>query len=375
MIKLAESYLLLVFDLVEYSKHNDTQQEIYFSEIQDFVRNSLFRLKLESESTVKICTGDGMYIGVKNTNTNLKALLDFTIDLYEWGFTKEYLFRTAIDVGNVSIKNDITGNKNIVGSAINDLSRISGAGDKSSIVIGSELFKQKFHNTDNCFGISFKNICESCIYDKHNYPHIFHSIVLIRGTKEFGSTKTLKINYKNHVFSTEYPKEERKDYFFKKLENSEEVVFYAIVNEGTLESIKKINLAEDRRLKITIIYASDNLEAPINDFMHSIEKNDFRAKHKSINEIKEWYNTIKPNYPLVELSLYEYDKMPLFGASFVDYKKKGGFIHFSHYLPGLHQKDDPYIEVEWNTEQESPLFKTYSELLRNQIFPSLKKIN
>ena len=102
--------------------------------------------------------------------------------------------------------------------------------------------------------------------------------------------------------------------------------------------------------------------------------NDFNDKTKSIEEIKKWYNSIKKEYPAVELKIYEYETMPLFGASFVDYKKKGGFIHFSQYLPGLHQKGDPYIEVEWNTEQEPPLFKTYSELLRNQILPNLKSI-
>lgn len=371
---MAESYLLLVFDLVEYSKHNNTQQETYFSEVQEFVRNTLVSRNLENASTVKICTGDGMYIGVKNNDSNLKSLIEFTIDLYQWGDSKGYLFRTALDVGNVSIKTDITGNKNIVGSAINDLSRISGAGDKNSIVIGHTLFKEKFENSDDCFGIPFKSICESCIYDKHNFPHIFNSVVFIRAEKEYGSYTTLRINYKNHIYSTEYPKEERKAYFYSKLKNAEEVVFYAIVNGGTLDSIKHINLEKGKKVKISVIYAADNLEVAINNFMHSTEKNDFNDKHKSIGEIRNWYNTIKNDYPLVQLKIFEYEKMPLFGGSFVDFRKKGGFIHFSQYLPGLHQKETPYIEVEWNTEQEPPLFKTYSELLRNQILPELKLI-
>lgn len=371
---MAVSYILLVFDLVEYSKHNDTQQEIYFSELQNFVSNTLISRNLESESTVKICTGDGMYIGVENNDSNLKSLIDFTLDLYQWGFDKEYIFRTAIDVGNVTIKEDITGNKNIVGSSINDLSRISGAGDKGSIVIGHALFKQKFSNTDNCFGIPFKNICESYIYDKHNFPHTFNSVVFTRNNIKYGSEEVLRINYKNHVYSKEFPKDERKKYFYSKLQNAEEVVFYAIVNGDTLNSIKQIKLQKNKKVKITIIYASDNLENQINNFMHNIEKNDFKVKQKSIKEITDWYDSIKTDFPLVEVKLYEYETMPLFGGSFVDYNKKGGFIHFSQYLPGLHQKEDPYIEVEWNTEQEPPLFKIYSELLRNQILPTLNPI-
>ncbi|SEQ44388.1 hypothetical protein SAMN04487977_104260 [Treponema bryantii] len=372
---MAVSYLLLVFDLVEYSKHNNTQQETYFIEVQNFVRNTLINRNLENNSTVKICTGDGMYLGVENNDSNLKSLIEFTLDLYQWGESKGYLFRTAIDVGNVSIETDINNNKNIVGSAINDLSRISGAGDKKSIVIGHTLFKEKFENSNDCFGIPFKNICQSCVYDKHNFPHIFNSVIFIRNKKEYGSDTVLRINYKNHVYSSEYPKEERKNYFYSKLKNAEEVVFYAIVNKGTLDSIKQINLEKNKSIRISVIYAADNLETSINTFMHSTYKNDFNDKAKSIEEIKNWYNSIKKDYPSVELKLFEYEKMPLFGASFVDYQKRGGFIHFSQYLPGLYQKEDPYIEVEWNTEQEPPLFKTYSELLRNQILPELKLIN
>ncbi len=373
---MASSYLLLVFDLVEYSKHNDTQQETYFTEVQTFVKKTLKKRNLESKKTVKICTGDGMYIGVENNDANLIALINFTLDLYDWGNNSKgkYLFRTAIDVGNITLKTDITGNKNIVGSTINDLSRISGAGDKGSIIIGHELFKEKFTNSDNCFGIPFKNICESYVYDKHNFPHLFNSLVFTREYKEYGSNEILRINYKNHVYSTEYPKEERKQYFFKKLEHAEEVVFYAIINGGTLNSIKQIQLSKERKLKITVIYAADSLQTQINSFMNCADKNDFKVKHNSINEITEWYKSIKSDYPLVELKMYEYDDMPLFGASFVDYKKKGGFIHFSQYLPGLHQKEDPYLEVEWNTEQEPPLFKIYSELLRKNILSKVKQI-
>lgn len=373
---MAQSYLLLVFDLVEYSKHNDTQQETYFTDVQDFVRETLVRRNLESDSIVKICTGDGMYIGVENNDSNLKALIDFTLDLYLWGKSdNKYLFRTALDVGNVTIKTDITENKNIVGSAINDLSRISGAGDKSSIVIGHKLYQEKFANTDNCFGIPFKHICESYVYDKHDFPHCFHSLIFIRDGEEFGSTTPLRINYKNHVYSKEYPKEERKEYFYKKLENAKDVVFYGIVNKGTLDSIKQISLEKDKKTLIRVIYAADGLEAQINEFMNCADKNDFRIKHQSIENIKIWYKTVKSDFPLLEVKLYEYDKMPLFGASFVDFEKKGGFIHFSQYLPGLNQKDDPYIEVEWNTEQEPPLFKTYSELLRNIVLRELNPIS
>ena len=134
-----EVYFIIYLDLVGYSKNNEPIQVRFFKKFQREIHHLLYD-DIINHDCILIPTGDGMIIGIKNSNDDdfLKSI-DIVVGIINWANQNNSKLRSSIHVGDVNLLIDINKNKNIVGNTINDAARmLSGAED------GSNNSKQDF---------------------------------------------------------------------------------------------------------------------------------------------------------------------------------------------------------------------------------------
>lgn len=369
------SLFIVNIDLVGYSKKTEPEQcmfaEDFHSKILEIISN------MNIQEPILIPTGDGIFLGYENSDStkDFMTAIDFVFEIKKWADKKNLKFRTAINCGSVNIlEKDVNGNRNIVGNLINDTARIISAGEEDAVIIHKDYYEKFIRGDKKTIGkYYFEKIDSGTVLDKHHYTHICYSVTISEGDIVVGNTNPLKLNYMTQICSSDIPKSENlKNSFQKRIGSASEVVFYGIYNPTTVESIKKIDCSDNRKINVTVVYAADKLKDKIRKFFGSDkEKLDPSNKKKSIASIRE-YCKGKPN---ITLSLKEYSELSTFGASLVDFNASGkGFMHISNYLQGVVPDKTPYFELEYLTERMPFLYKFYLDFFHNNILPKLNDI-
>lgn len=190
---------IILFDIVGYSLLSDEDQYITIysinQKLKDFLRILYGQSFLKGEEVVLgfAATGDGAYIVLNHTFSGYGMFMAISLrtSLLQLRNQTNNLFsglRTAIHFGPAIPIEDITGNKNFVGSGLNDCSRLfpcdkniianqSHIKDDNYIVISSPAlhqFKEKYSGKEvNEFLkiIKFEIGDELIFLDKHNKEH------------------------------------------------------------------------------------------------------------------------------------------------------------------------------------------------------------
>jgi hypothetical protein len=374
---MVEAYIILFIDLVDYSTNNEPIQLDFFRKFQKEMYHILYD-EIVDETCVVIPTGDGMIIGLRNIgeSTFLNSIR-VLIDIFEWTKINGYKFRLALHAGDVNVVLDINKKKNLIGNLINDASRIVSAGDSDSIIVSDDYFNKFLRKKECQLGCSYKIsesysftiVDEGAILDKHTYIHNVFSILIKTSSSEFGNKAPISNNYYTRIYSDDYPKSENLNkVYLKKVVNCSEICFYGIYNMAVPGIVNNISINEFRKLKLTVLYASDTLTLQINDFFNSdIEKLKIQTKMKSIEEVINWHTNheFKSN---IGISILEYNDLPSFGASFVDLNIQGkGFMHISNYIRNVIPDKTPYFEVEWKTKKMPSIYDYYYQYYQMNI--------
>lgn len=362
-------------DLVGYSTKTEPEQCIFAEEFHKIVREILSKINIQAP--IIIPTGDGIFLGYENNDPvkdYLKAI-DFIFELKIWANKNDLKFRSAIHYGPTNVlESDINRNKNLVGDLINNTARIISAGDEDAVIMHKEYYERFIRdNKKTIDNYTFEKVDSGTVLDKHHYTHICYSVMVYNEALSIGNNNELKLNYMTQICSTKMPKTENLEKSFqKRLAHATSVIFYGIYNPTTINSIKKIDCTDNRKIEITVIYAADQLKDSIKNFFGS-DKNklDFSNKQKSIKEIKEYCGNIHN----ITLHIMEYQTFPTFGASFVDYETSGnGFMHISNYLQSIIPDDTPYFELEYLTDAMPYLYKYYFDYFNNIVLKNLEEI-
>lgn len=362
-------------DLVGYSTKTEPEQCIFAEEFHKIIPEILSKINIQDP--IIIPTGDGIFLGYENIDPvkdYLKAI-DFIFELKIWADKNNLKFRSAIHYGPANVlKSDINGKKNLVGDLINNTARIISAGDEDAIIIHKEYYERFIRDNRKTIGkYTFEKIDSGTVLDKHHYTHICYSVMVDNGALSIGNNNELKLNYMTQICSTKMPKTENLEKSFpERLKHASNVIFYGIYNPTTVNSIQKIDCSDGRIIDITVVFAADTLKESIKEFFNSdSQKLEFSNKQKSIEAIKEYCKT-KQN---ISLHIKEYETLPTFGASFVDYGTSGkGFMHISNYLQGIIPDETPYFNLEYLTEKMPFLYEYYYNYFNNTVLQKLEEI-
>lgn len=362
-------------DLVGYSTKTEPEQCKFAFEFHKKIKKILKAVNI-SEPII-IPTGDGIFLGYENidpTEDYLKAMA-FIFELKQWADKNELKFRSAIHYGPANIiERDVNGNRNLVGDLINNTARIISAGDDDAVIIHKDYYERFIRGNEKSIGkYTFKKIDSGTVLDKHHYTHICYSVAVDNGELQIGNTNKLKLNYMTQICSSDMPKPRNlAEKFPKRLKQASSVIFYGIYNPTTVNSIKEIDCSDNRKVDITVIYAADELRDDIHYFFNSNSgKLDSSNKQKSISDIKAYCAT-KTN---ISLHLKEYEVLPTFGASFIDFETSGkGFMHISNYLQCVVPDETPYFELEYLTDKMPYLYEYYFTYFNKVILKNLKEV-
>ena len=364
-------------DLVNYSITSGIKQTDFFADFQSHIVSILKSLKIRN--CIKIPTGDGMILGIPANDTKMGLIkcADFITKLTDWSNENSYSFRAAVNYGTANIIKDVNHNKNLVGNLINDTARIISAGDAGAIIIHDNVYKECLRSETTCIeNHNFSIFDEATVLDKHHFTHHVYSLHINYDSKKYGSNSKIHLNYITQVESPDIPKDENlRNSFLEKMKTATEITFYGIYNHSVCNTLKNLNFSDGRKISIKVIYASNSLKEVIKDFFCSSTDNlDFSNKLKSIAELKSWFNSL-PKGHNISLKLFEYDTMPDFGASLIDYDISGkGFIHISNYLRGIQPKDSPYFELNYHADRMPFLYRFYYDYFKSILGTSLKEI-
>ena len=370
---ITKCFFIVNVDLVGYSKKTEPEQYQFATEFHEKLPK--FINKADIIKPIIIPTGDGIFLGYENCNKEdyLKAI-KFIFEIKAWAEKIKLQFRSAINYGPVGIlEKDINNNKNLVGNLINDTSRIISAGGDDALIIHKNYFDSFIKDNEKIGNFKLTKIDSGTVLDKHHYTHICYSLIIDNGALIIGNENKLKLNYMTQIYSTDMPKTENLEKSFpERLKHASTVIFYGIYNPTTVKSIKKIDCTDGRKIDITVIYAADTLKESITEFFNSdSQKLDFCNKQKSIEAIKDYCNNIQN----ISLHLKEYETLPTFGASFVDYGISGkGFMHISNYLQCIIPDDTPYFELEYLTEKMPFLYEYYYNYFNTTVLKNLQEI-
>lgn len=373
-----ESFFLIYLDIVGYSKKNENIQVRLFEELQ-FKVSYLLNRKNENE-IIFIPTGDGMIIAIKENTSNYLDVINFIISIYQWILEKNEKIRSSIHIGELNIIKDINKNNNLVGDSINNAARMLSGAQDNSIVI-SKQFSEKYlpnnklnakYNINHQY--AYKLIDEDTIIDKHGFEHLVYSVVFFKDEIQYGVENKILNKYFTNVYSSDYPKKENfYKSFINRVKDCQTLTLFGIYHLSVIEILEKIEVNDNRKVKIDIYFASDELEEQLIKFfkIKDAELN-IGIKKQSLKDILNWRkNHLYSNN--IELKIFEYSEFPYFGFSMVDGEvKKKGFIHFSNYFEGINPQDTPYIETMWRTNIMPPMYKFYFNFIKLQILQNKK---
>jgi hypothetical protein len=377
-----ESYIIIFLDLVDYSLKPEPDQMKLFAEMQRGIYHVLYH-EITSEECILIPTGDGMIIGLKNLGeVSFKNSLRIVVDITEWAQNNNCCFRTVLHVGVLNVVKDINKNRNMIGNLLNDASRMLAGGEAKSIVVSKEYFDSFLGKKHLQIGIeqkiddnySFTILDEGSIADKHGCIHNILITTLTNGDKVFGAETRITSNFYTRIYADDYPKKENlKESFSEKLRNCSDVVFYGIYHKTLPDILSNIIINNYKNINITAIYAADILEQRIENYFVNYDQS-LIDKKQSIESLIKFRENHKFKDNIV-LRILEYDKMPSFGASFVDVDQQGcGFMHISNYIRGIVPDKTPYFELEWKFSKQQSLYKFYADYYREKIKPFLKEV-
>lgn len=378
----AESYIIIFLDLVEYSLKSELDQMKLFTEMQRGIYHVLYH-EITKEECILIPTGDGMIIGLKNSeDDSFMNSLRTVVDIIEWAQINDCYFRIALHVGDVNVVKDINKNRNLIGNLINDASRMLSGCASESIVVSKVYFDRFLIKADLRIGTEYKIndnysytiLDEGSIADKHGCVHNIFIITLSNNDKVFGADTRITSNFYTRIYADDYPKKENlRKSFTAKLSNCSDVVFYGIYHKSLPEILSNILINNSKKIYITAIYAADVLEQEIRAYFADYDQS-LKDKRQSIENLIKFRadHKFEDN---ISLKILEYDTMPSFGASFVDVDQQGyGFIHISNYIKGIVPDKTPYFELEWKLSKQQSLYKFYADYYRNKIYPFLKEV-
>ena len=364
---------IVFIDIVGFSKcPSHVQRELVDTMTTEVVSKlrSLINPPMETAHVVAMPTGDGMvlaFLHKANKPWNHSTILSFIYHMQLWASVKviqgeAVSLRIGVHVGQVEFITDINQKPNICGDTINYTQRVMDAANPRQVLFSDSAFREYIgtatstytdppYSTDS--GAEFEGPIE--VHAKHGMRMLVYKMMLNPARGWWSNDDPVSKDLMT-VSLTTLPKEIVGS-FSERVESAEDIALVQLTGDRFLEefSAGHIKLSSDLRCLLV--------------FMPSVEA--YSSLHiptpypivEYVNEcIQKWLGfltRIKDQYQNATLKLGLFEEPPYFGASFLNWKRKGGRIHVSPYIWGISAPSCPGYELEWVDEHASPVYTAY----------------
>jgi len=365
---------IMFIDVVDFSKNpNDRQRELVDSlttEVMYSIR-SLMDPPMENPHVVAMPTGDGMalaFLHKANQPWDISTIMSLICRIQQWAKSEDgsVSLRIGIHSGEVEFITDINHKPNICGDTINYAQRVMDAANPKQVLFSDTAFRQYIGSNTSYYSrpplAPDKAIFEGPIevQAKHGMRMLVYKMTLDPPREWLSNEDPISKNLIT-VKLTTLPKEIIGS-FSDKIKSANEIALIQLTGDRFLKAFKEGNISFSEELKRFLVfmpnpklYEAMNLKKP------------FPVKETLEQFIQTWrdfFTSIKSQYPYAALKLGLMEEPPSFGASFINWEKQGGKIHVSPYIPGTPAKNCPGYDIEWVGQNASPVYSAYVAGLR-----------
>ncbi|MBA7697932.1 hypothetical protein ES703_106604 [subsurface metagenome] len=329
---------IVFIDIVGFSKcPSHVQRELVDSMTTEVVSRlrSLINPPMETAHVVAMPTGDGMalaFLHKANKPWDHSTILSFIYHMQEWASvkviqSKAVSLRIGVHVGQVEFITDINQKPNICGDTINYTQRVMDAANPRQVLFSDSAFREYIGTavstyTDPPYSTNSKAEFEGPIevHAKHGMRMLVYKMTL-NPAQEWWSNDDPVSKDLMTVSLTTLPKEIVGS-FSERVELAEDIALLQLTGDRFLKefSVGHIKLSSDlRRLLV---------------FMPSVEAYNYlhipspypivEYVNECIQEWKGFFTKISAQYQNATLKLGLFEEPPYFGASFLNWERKGG---------------------------------------------------
>lgn len=366
---------IIFSDIVGFSKLSTSIQKALVNSLTNEVMYEIREYLSENLTliphAIALPTGDGVALVLVHNEPDVwttQILEQLLIRLVNWQSKNAKLknrneivrLRIGMHHGSIDFFTDINGKTNVCGNTINMAQRVMDAANDSQILLSDDAVKKHFglkYSSDILQdGKSYKAyIAEPIsVTVKHGmrlqvYP------MKIDNIEEYDNTNPNSSKYLV-LTTTKLPKEIDGEYS-SRIASASELAFIQLTGERLLSKIetREMNFSSDlRSLKILMPSSTSSL------FLSIEQGEEKRNKQKVFTDrwIRALQN-IKKEIPSASIEIIQFTEPPYYGATYVDWKKPGGFIHISPYIWGVQTTECPGYDMLWNSNDEPVIFQRY----------------
>jgi hypothetical protein len=330
----------------------------------------LFNLK--PEQLLCLPTGDGAALTFIHVDGDpkwtIETIVDIIFDLQTWAHKfsqkdeSELKLRIGVHVGPVEMFNDINDRPNVCGSAINTAQRVMDAAHPRQVLFSEDAVEHYIGKESATWKISaqrhklYRIGGPFEVHAKHG-KSLWVYRLLPDGIKGDGwSNEDPEIKFWLSVSPSPAPKPIVGE-FAERLSKAKDVALVQLTGERLLSALKNgdAKFSDDLRRLWVFLPHHRHCVTPTGKLNQKLVS--------KLNRLtKEWRrlaSSMRKRQPKAEIEVREYQSPPYFGASFLDWEERGGFVHISPYIWGVEAAQCPGFNINWVGSNPLPLYRTY----------------
>ena len=324
-------------------------------------------------------TGDGLalaFLEYERPSWKLEDVLGVGILLTQFGKRENLQLRMGLHIGRVEVVNDINGNRNVCGDAINMAQRVMSAANDGQVLLSGDFIRQHIGEygietikyESQCFTLETGKAVQ--VYVKHGrvievVPVALHDE---QGQPVPGwdksipdSTRVLPVSLTplpiELVSST--PQEES---FVDRLAKAQSIALVQLTGERLLSQIESGDIQFSEKLEQLWVFM------PHTDTVPLYEKSALMPQLQKLSDcINRWRTSlmqIKEQRQRARVKLGLFKGPAFFGGSFLDWEQTGGQVHISPYVWDIPARECPGFDLERIGREPHPVLAAYIQGLR-----------
>ncbi len=365
------SATILFADIVGFSKKNTANQKTLIQSFTKEIRTDIKKL-LKNQGILALPTGDGMalvFLHRSRQEWDRSNILCLIYQMQEWAkrMTRNntsVTLRIGVHIGPVEMISDINGKRNCCGDTINIAQRVMDSAAPRQVLFSDAAFRW-YSGTENLelsekpFSrrLSARFVGPIDVFAKHGLSLPVYKLALKPEQKWWSNSDPLGKNIVP-IRLTPLPKEIAGS-FGDRLKSASSIAFIQLTGDRFLDSYFSGKITFSKTLEKFWVLMPDPI---IYSRMKITNAYASAAVIKAcINKWKKLFQVLKRKHPKAQLKLGLFKEPPYFGASFVDWGKKGGIIHVSPYIWNIPAPQCPGYDLEWIGHEPSPVYAAYAK--------------
>ncbi len=338
------------------------------------------------QAALALPTGDGMavvFLHGSSVAWNLSTILHLIFRLQKWAWlkskpSKPVSLRIGVHTGAVEILKDINNRPNFCGDTVNYAQRVMDSGGPGQVLFSDTAYRHyigleetKLFEAPFSGQLMAQFIGPIEVYAKHQLQIPVHKLILNPQQKWWSNADPIGKNIVP-ISLTPLPKEIAGS-FSDRLKTASDIAFIQLTGDRFLKGYDEGKIKFSKGLKRFLVFMPDP------EIYKRMNVTREYATSKFINAcVKKWkifLRTLRSKYPKAEIKLGLFKEPPYFGASFIDWERRGGVIHVSPYVWNIVASECPGYDLLWIGNEPSPVFRAYVKGLNYLSFATVNKMD